>query len=167
MIREITIPKIGYTMEEGKVVRIIKKPGEEVKAGETILEIESDKATTEINAETDGIILKILAQEGDLVPVLQTVVVMGDAGDIYEESAEEKTGENDTFSERSGEPATQVAAEPITARSSGNRISPRARKILQENGIDESTIALGTGSGYNGMFVERDAIKFISTEPDC
>ena len=69
MATEIKMPQLGLTMEEGTVERWLKAEGDPVKAGEPLLEITTDKLTNEVAAETDGVLLKIVAQEGADVPV--------------------------------------------------------------------------------------------------
>jgi len=67
------MPKTGLTMEEGTIVRWLKSEGQPVAKGEVLLEIESDKATLEVECEYSGILEKIAAAEGDIVPALQTI----------------------------------------------------------------------------------------------
>ena len=73
MLLEVKMPKTGLTMEEGTIVRWLKAEGQPVAKGEVLLEIESDKATLEVECEYSGILEKITAAEGDTVPVLQTI----------------------------------------------------------------------------------------------
>ncbi len=73
MLLEVKMPKTGLTMEEGTIVRWLKSEGQPVAKGEVLLEIESDKATLEVECEYSGILEKIKAAEGDIVPALQTI----------------------------------------------------------------------------------------------
>jgi pyruvate dehydrogenase E2 component (dihydrolipoamide acetyltransferase) len=156
MIKEITIPKIGYTMEEGMVVKWLKKEGDTVKAGEPVLEIASDKANIEVEAPDDGVILKLLAEEGEYVPVLHAVALMGEEGDMAGEAAA-------MVEPQSVVPESKtIAAETVKDNTSGgNRLSPRARKFARDNTMDAEEIQLHEGTGYKGMIVERDLKKML------
>ncbi len=78
---DITMPKMGFDMEEGTIVRWLKKPGDEIKKGEPIAEIETDKVTIEIEAFDSGKLTKIVADEGAVVPVGSTIAVLGGSGE--------------------------------------------------------------------------------------
>ncbi|MGQ9607877.1 MAG: biotin/lipoyl-containing protein [bacterium] len=69
MISKFVMPKLGHLMEEGKIVRWKKKEGDFINKGEVLLEIETDKAEIEIDSEISGVIIKIMVQEGETVPV--------------------------------------------------------------------------------------------------
>ena len=81
MATEIKMPQLGLTMEEGTVERWLKAEGDPVKAGEPLLEITTDKLTNEVAAETDGVLLKIVAQEGADVPVKGLLGYIGQPGE--------------------------------------------------------------------------------------
>jgi pyruvate dehydrogenase E2 component (dihydrolipoamide acetyltransferase) len=160
MVKEITIPKIGYTMEEGMVVKWLKKLGDAVKAGEPVLEIASDKANIEVEAPDDGILLKILAEEGEYIPVLQAVGLIGDADDKVSGDAKTKD-ETPVAAVPEMKPASMVPA--VENTNQGNRLSPRARKFARENALTENKIPMEQGTGYKGMIVERDLKKLLDT----
>ena len=132
MASEVLMPQLGLTMEEGTVSQWLKKEGDEVKAGEAILEITTDKLTNEVVSEHDGVLLKIVAQEGDDIPVKGLLAYIGQPG--------EQVGDG--------------AAAPV-ADASGKRIriSPFARKLAAGMGVDYSTL---TGSGPSGRIVAKD-----------
>ena len=73
MAYELKMPQLGLTMEEGTVSKWVKHEGDEVKVGDVIVEITTDKLTNEVNSEVEGTLLKIVAQEGDDVPVKGTL----------------------------------------------------------------------------------------------
>ena len=81
MAFEIIMPQLGLTMEEGTVSSWLKHEGDAVKAGEAILEITTDKLTNEVTSEHDGVLLKIVAQEGEDVPVKGLLGYIGQAGE--------------------------------------------------------------------------------------
>jgi len=79
------MPKAGMAMEEGKVIRWLIKEGEQVTKGEPLIEIETDKVNMDIEAAASGTLLKIIAQEGDVVPVTHTIGYIGKPGEAIEE----------------------------------------------------------------------------------
>ena len=81
MAIEVIMPKAGSEMVEGEIVKWFKQEGEEVKAGEPLLEIVTDKVNMEVEAEGSGTLLKILAQPGDVVPVVSTIAWIGNPGE--------------------------------------------------------------------------------------
>ena len=85
MATSIVMPQMGYDMHEGKVVRWLKKEGEEVTRGEVIAEIETDKATVEYEAYTGGVMAKIVAEEGIAIPVGGLIAVMTAPGEAIPE----------------------------------------------------------------------------------
>ena len=84
-MHEITLPKAGNTMEDGTVVRWHKAEGEKVAAGEVLLDVETDKATVEVESPAEGTLLKIVAPEGQTVPVLGLLAVVGESGEDISE----------------------------------------------------------------------------------
>ena len=92
MAYEVLMPQLGLTMEEGTVLRWLKAEGEAVKAGESLLEISTDKLTNEVAAEYDGVLLKIVAGEGAELPVRGLLGYIGQAGEAIggEKKSEEK-----------------------------------------------------------------------------
>ncbi len=81
MAQVVKMPRFGQTMEEGTVVRWLKNPGDAVKVGEVLLEIETDKSVMEVESEFEGVILKRQAAEGDVLPCGQPLAWIGQPGD--------------------------------------------------------------------------------------
>ena len=81
MAYELKMPQLGLTMEEGSLSKWLKHEGDPVKAGEAVAEITTDKLVNELTSEQDGVLLKIVAQEGDDVPVKGTLAWIGQAGE--------------------------------------------------------------------------------------
>lgn len=156
MITEIIMPKIGYTMEEGNIVKWLKQEGDRVDAGEAVLEISSDKATMEIEAPVGGILKKILAGEGDDVPVLQIIGYIGDPEDsISQDSINERGSSSESTEPKVAQPLPEQ--NPVLINNAKTeRLSPRARKFIHENDISTEKIPSITGTGVNGLIVERD-----------
>jgi len=153
MIKKVIMPKLGETMEEGEIIKWLKKEGERIKEGEPLLEIATDKANMEIEATTSGILRKILAKEGEKVPITETIAYIADSMEEeipLEEKEEEKKEEVEVKvppEERKEEAIYEE--KPIKA-------SPLARKLAREKGIDLARIK-GTGPG--GRIVKEDVLK--------
>ena len=81
MLEQIKMPSMGATMEEGTIIGWKVKEGSQVKTGDILLELESDKSTFDFESPCDGVVRKIIANEGDVVPVQQTIAIIGDTGD--------------------------------------------------------------------------------------
>ncbi len=155
MAFEVKMPQLGLTMEEGTVTKWIKQEGDAVKVGEVILEITTDKLTSEVESEHDGVLLKIVAQEGEDVPVKGLLAYIGEAG--------EQVGDAPAASAAAAAPAEAPAPAasapvpaPAAAAAGGRiRISPLARKTAVKLGVDYSNIA---GSGPLGRIVQKDIL---------
>lgn len=161
MAFEVKMPQLGLTMEEGTVTRWVKQEGDAVKAGEVILEITTDKLTSEVESEHDGILLKIVAQEGEDIPVKGLLAYIGEAGEQVGGVAAPATAA--APAEAAPVEAVPVfAAAPAVAPVSGGRvrISPLARKTAVKLGVDYSGIK---GTGPMGRIVQRDILAAAET----
>lgn len=94
MAIEIIMPKAGMAMEEGTIVKWFKKEGDTVEMGEPLLEILTDKVNMEVEAPASGVLLKILAQEGEVLPVITTIGYIGKEGEVLSEGEKPKAHEN-------------------------------------------------------------------------
>lgn len=164
MATVINMPKLGFDMAEGLLVRWMKAEGETVEIGEVLAEIETDKATVEVEAETGGVILKHLAAENTSVPIGAPITVIGeageefDAGSIQVEAKAVKTEAPMAEQPAVPEPATAspIAASETSANGdlpSGVRASPVARRLAAERGVELRALS---GSGPQGRIVKRD-----------
>ncbi len=145
MIR-VTMPKAGQSMEEGTIVRWRKREGEPVEKGEILLEIDTDKATVEVEAPESGVLRKILHAEGETVAVLQPIAIIAGADDdIAAELAAAGTG-----------PAAPDPAERTKA-------SPAARGAAARLGVRLSS--LGPGSGPGGRILSTDVAAAAAAQP--
>lgn len=135
MATEVVMPKMGYDMTEGKILRWRKREGEEVKRGEVIAEIETGKVDIEVEAFSSGILKKILAREGEVVPVGQVIALITPPGEAAPEIKA---------------PAVE-AAERILA-------SPLAKKLAEEHGID---LRLVRGTGPGGRITKEDIEAYL------
>src|SRR5690242_6850548 len=94
MAQEIIMPKLGLTMTEGKVTCWLKKEGEYVKAGEPVVEIETDKINSEVESPMEGYILKILVQEGETKEITAPICIVGEKGELVEIDKENNVPDN-------------------------------------------------------------------------
>ena len=167
MLKEILLPQLGQTMEEGTVETWHKAEGDPVEKGEVIYELTTDKATLEVESFIDGILLKILVPEGETVPVNELVAICGDEGDklpddIEAYRAEVMSAAGVEAATKAVQPAAAAAAttavEAPTAPAARRFSSPRARKIAAEQKVP---IAVLRGSGPDGRIIERDVRAYL------
>ncbi|MFJ5718061.1 dihydrolipoamide acetyltransferase family protein [Neobacillus sp. NPDC093127] len=154
MAFEIRMPQLGLTMEEGTIDQWLKQEGDEVKIGDPIVEIQTDKLTSEVESEANGVLLKIVAQEGEDIPVKGLLAYIGEAGEtvgIVDEAAVEEVVPVE-------EEVKIVETEETLPVQMGGRIkiSPLAKKTAKKLGV-EFTSLKGTGPG--GRIVQQDILK--------
>ena len=155
MAEIIRMPKMSDTMEEGVISSWLKKVGDQVKSGDILAEVETDKATMELESYDDGVLLHIGIKNGESVPVNGVIAIIGEKDeDIKEILKEEKTKEKETKEEETKEEET-IKIPEIDDISKDNRLkaSPLAKKIAEEKGINLTNIK---GSGDGGRIVKKD-----------
>jgi pyruvate dehydrogenase E2 component (dihydrolipoamide acetyltransferase) len=164
---QILMPALSPTMTDGKLAKWHKKEGDAVESGDVIAEIETDKATMEIEAADEGVLGKILVAEGtEEVPVNQVIALLLEDGEGVSalEGALEGAAEAPALAPAptAPAPAPQPAPEPATApaapalqAAAGGRViaSPLARRLAAEQGLDLSQL---TGTGPRGRIIKRD-----------
>jgi pyruvate dehydrogenase E2 component (dihydrolipoamide acetyltransferase) len=153
----VVMPALEMAQETGKLVSWLKKEGEQVKKGDMLLEVETDKAVVEIEAQSDGILGGVTAKTGDVVPVGQTIAWLLRPGEsVPQQGAPVQTGRTGAAAAPA---AAATAAAPATAgpaAAGGARISPKARKLAREHGLDIGRIK---GSGPGGEILADDVLK--------
>ena len=163
MATEVKLPQLGQTMEEGTIVNCLVKIGDEVKKGDVIFEIETDKATLEMESPAAGFIKHIPAQVGQTIPVGESVLILGEK----DENVAAPTAKTEAPAAQSSpapqvEPAKTEAPSPAVqipqpAEKTGKIIaSPRAKKLAKDLSVDLAAV-VGTGPG--GRIVEDDVKK--------
>lgn len=167
MAYEVTMPQMGADMTEGTLVRWLKKVGDYVTKGEVIAEIETDKANVELEAFQSGTVLALIAEEGQVVPVGEVIALLGEPGEeVPSRPAAPATAGRRPAPARSAppepapSPAAGAAAPPPPAPPATERlrVSPVARRLAEDAGIDLATVR-GTGPG--GRIVRRDVEEAI------
>jgi pyruvate dehydrogenase E2 component (dihydrolipoamide acetyltransferase) len=141
MVTKVVMPKLGLTMREGTIVNWLKNEGEPVEKGKPLLEIETEKVTTEVDAPASGILSKILAPKGSAVPVSETIAFISEPREAQSLSSIERTNSFEKPVERT-------------------RISPLAKKLADERKIDVTKIK---GTGPAGRIVRDDVLKAVET----
>jgi len=163
MAQVIRMPKMSDTMTEGVIAAWHKKVGDQVKSGDILADVETDKATMELENFENGVLLYIGVENGASVPVNAIIAIVGKAGEDYKSLLD---GDAPATAPKAAEAEKAVPAEnkavaspatpaPVAATSGDDRLkaSPLARKIAEEKGIDLSKLQ---GSGDNGRIVKRD-----------
>jgi pyruvate dehydrogenase E2 component (dihydrolipoamide acetyltransferase) len=182
---EVKLPRLGQGMESGTIVRWLKTEGDAVAKGEPLYELDTDKVTQEVEAESDGVLLKIVVADGE-VDVGTTVGIIGAqdedvsaliagaqggngdapaaAAPVAEEDEEAVAGEDEEVADDEAAPeseqpqAAEAVAAPTAPRAEGERVkaSPLARRIARERGVELAQIA---GTGPEGRVIAEDVEK--------
>lgn len=150
----VVMPALEMAQETGKIVSWLKKEGESIVKGEPLLEVETDKAVVELEAEGDGILAGITAQVGDVVPVGRTIAWLVGPGEAPPVAA---TTTQSPSARRANTPAPAPAARSSEAAPPPAEalISPKARRLAREHGVDISRLR---GSGKNGEILAADIL---------
>jgi pyruvate dehydrogenase E2 component (dihydrolipoamide acetyltransferase) len=180
MATQITLPRLGQGMESGVIVRWLKAEGDAVIKGEPLYELDTEKVTQEVEADADGVLLKILHHEGADVPVGETIAMIGAEGEALPEGAAPSAPAAAASSEPAP-PASEPASAPAvsaavataataapavaatTAAPAGGRVkaSPLAKRMAKDRGID---LAAVQGTGPEGRIVAEDVERAAAGE---
>ncbi len=176
----ITMPKMSDTMTEGTIASWQKKVGDEVSSGDILAEVETDKATMELEAYEDGTLLYIGVEEGDSVEVDGVLAIVGEKGADYEkllkarkqkaakkkEPVSETSSSNGSAAESKPEKKEETSTSRSDSSDSGSngriKASPLAKKMAEELGYKLSDIK---GSGDNGRIIKRDVEQYTPSAP--
>ena len=162
MATSVVMPALEMAQETGKLVSWKKKEGDQVKKGEILLEVETDKAVVEIEAAVDGVLAGVTAKVDDVVPVGQVIAWLLKAGESVPASsgAPQQTGRKMDSAPAAAVAAPVAEAAPEPASVAGAKISPKARRLAREHGVD---IARVKGSGPGGEILADDIMKSASS----
>ncbi len=177
MAEVIRMPRLSDTMEEGVIIGWMKKEGDSVSPGDILAEVETDKATMDLESFNEGILLHIAVAEG-AVPVEGIIAIIGEKGEDVEAILKEAQQSNGAMSESNEEEATTAAASAPAAGATAPaastqasitntgdtriKASPLAKKMAADAGISLSGL---TGSGEHGRIVKRDIEKAMEAPP--
>jgi pyruvate dehydrogenase E2 component (dihydrolipoamide acetyltransferase) len=161
MITKVIMPQVGQDIETGRIVRWLKKVGDQVKKGDSLCEVETEKAVVEVPCPSDGTLLKILFPDNTEAKILSEI---GWIGDLSDSVAETKAVDAQPATAKPG------STEPCSATNRTNlsqmdtsqlKISPKARSIARQHGI---AVELVHGTGPQGRIVEKDILDFIHNQ---
>lgn len=165
MAIKIEMPKLSDTMEEGVIAKWNVKEGDSVEAGDIIAEVETDKATMDVEVFDAGIILKIVPGEGDAVPLGGLIAIVGEEGEdisalLDGDNADSKSVEKEEVKQEASEEPKKEESQTSPAPSTDNgrvKASPLAKKIAEDKGIDLAGVS---GSGPEGRIIKKDVEDF-------
>jgi pyruvate dehydrogenase E2 component (dihydrolipoamide acetyltransferase) len=176
MADTVSMPKLGFDMAEGNLVRWLKKVNDPVEKGQVLAEIETDKATVEVESPYSGVVLQLVVEEGTSVPIGSPIAMIGAAGEKLESSTtiqaivanvfpEVKAKVAEVTAEAKAEKETMVSLSTLRPSSSESiSASPLARHLAKEQNIDLTNVI---GTGPSGRIVRKDvelAIKSTSQD---
>lgn len=156
MAQFIVMPKLGLTMTEGKICKWYKNEGDQVKKGDLLFSVETDKLTNDVEATRGGVLRKILLGEGN-IGVLKPVAIIGAADENIEELLSQAGGQEKEVKEDVEAKVESKAIEEKPAKAKRIKASPKARKLAKELEIDMTNIE-GTGPG--GSVSEQDVREY-------
>jgi pyruvate dehydrogenase E2 component (dihydrolipoyllysine-residue acetyltransferase) len=166
----IKMPKLGFDMAEGTLVRWLKKEGEPVSRGEIVAEIETDKATVEVESGYNGTVCRLLVEEGTTLPVGKPIAILLKPGETACELPVEEIEEQTKEAVKSGLPKEEIKVVPAEEQAKPAEVeamikaSPLAKRIARDFGFDLRTIA---GSGPGGRVVKKDVLAAIERQKDA
>ena len=161
---EIIMPKAGMSMEEGTIVKWLKNEGDEIKEGEAIVEILTDKVNMEVEAESSGYLLKKVRFEDEVLPVFTVIGYIGEMGETVSETKETpKTAEVIKEEKKPGKKETEENSvffnKSLMLPDKLNRATPAARKKARDNSLSLGDIS---GSGPKGRVQLTDVETFLA-----
>ena len=176
MATAIILPKQGNTVESCLLLEWKKKKGDKVKKGDIICEVETDKAVFEIEASENGILLETFFNEGDEIPVLTNIAVVGKEGESFDDlkpgiddnpvseiEKDELSEENKKSEKKETVAVKKDTFESVTTEENNNKpvgISPRAKRLAIQKGVNTDSL---TGTGPMNRIIERDIISIINS----
>lgn len=180
MAHIVIMPKLGQTVEESTILKWHKQVGDQVKKGEILFEIETDKAVLDIESFVDGTLLKVIVKEGETVPVTAPVAFIGQPGEplpeiptvtpvVKKESSKPSSAAAQipeikpvVKEDRSESPAPSMPPAAVSPIMSGRKaISPRARQLAKDHAISYEPV---TGTGPNGRVTEKDVLNYLEAK---
>lgn len=169
----VIMPKQGQSVESCIITELKKKKGDTVQKGDILFSYETDKASFEEEAPMGGVVLECFYNEGDEVPVLENMMVIGEPGEdissllVGRESPDDgnkdvamESGTTDSLTSEKQDPKESSA--PFTEQSGRSPVSPRARKLAEKNAVDTSDLS---GSGPKGRIIEKDIQAILHDRP--
>lgn len=163
---ELTLPKLGESVTEARIIRWLKKPGDKVEADEPVLEIATDKVDSEVPAPIAGILTDIKVKEGDVVPVGTVLAIIQAEGEAAAPALElpaspTATGESSASGSIQDGNGSSLG-ERIPARHGERFYSPLVRTIAQQEGVSLAELERIPGTGAGGRVTKYDLLAYLS-----
>lgn len=169
MAKEVLMPKLSSTMETGYVTEWIKKEGDKVKVGDPIFEVMTDKIAIEVEAYDEGVLLKVLVKENEVVPVNSVIAYIGQPGEVVDTSKVASTPE--VKEEVKAEVKEEVKSAPVLSTPASKvdvkdvRATPAARRLVREKGLDLATVFASMQP--SPRLVVADVLAFEQQKPSA
>lgn len=163
MATVVKMPKLGTTMEEGTIIKWLKKEGEPVEKGEAYVEIQTDKVNLEDEAPESGILRKILVPEGAVVSVGKEIAIIAGVDEPLPEIGEEKAKETENPASQNLKTGEEIKEQPKETEAVEGKVkaSPAAKRVARENDVDLLKV---TPTGPDGRIIEKDVLDFIESQ---
>ena len=172
MAETISMPKLGFDMAEGLLVRWVRQVGENINKGDVLAEIETDKATVEVESSASGVVLQLIVDQGTMVPVNAPIAVVGKVGEVISNQSSVSSDQSSVISDQSkvesrkSEVALNVErstfnVQPASLEIGSVKASPLAKKIARDNNVNLASIQ-GTGPG--GRVVRKDVEAALTSK---
>ncbi len=158
----VEMPKLGNTVEECLIARWLKQEGEAVSAGETVVEIETDKTSFEVAASVDGTLLAAFFEQGELVPVFTPLFVIGKPGESVEALRPQSNGPSSVVAASGPQPVSAPGVADDARPHSSAPLSPRAQRFADEHNFHPRAVS---GSGPGGRVLEADLRALYRASP--
>jgi pyruvate dehydrogenase E2 component (dihydrolipoamide acetyltransferase) len=152
MAKPIVMPQVGQDLTEGELIEWNVKVGDTVKKGDVLAVVESEKASFEVEAYEEGVVLKLFYEAGDMAVVLEPLLLLGEVGETVENTAPAPSAPAPAGTEQSAKPP-DTSKEAAVQDTPTTRSSPLARQIAAQNGLNISRIQ---GTGPKGAVVKKD-----------
>ena len=162
MAETINMPKLGFDMAEGTLVRWVKQLGENINKGDVLAEIETDKATVEVESPASGVVLQHIVEQGSIVPVNAPIAIVGAEGEKVSQQLPVTSDKKVDEKPASQSAPVAVSTPPASAPADGAPVkaSPLAKKIAKDNNINLANVQ-GTGPG--GRVVRKDIESVLAS----
>jgi len=160
---EVLLPKMGESVAEATITKWLKAEGDTIESEESLVEIATDKVDSEVPAPEDGVIAKILVQEGDIVEVGKPIAIISTGGESFVASEVPTSEPAAAVAEKAPfQPLAIADASPISTTTGGGRFySPLVRTIAAKEGIEMTELDAVSGSGHNGRVTKKDILYYV------
>ncbi|WP_298004701.1 MULTISPECIES: dihydrolipoamide acetyltransferase family protein [Anaerolinea] len=158
MAETIKMPKLGFDMQEGTLVRWVRQEGEAIEKGQVLAEIETDKATVEVETTVSGVVYRHLVEQGAIVPVGTPIAIITAPGEVVSEEPTSEVSPKASTEESVEMQPSGPASGPVIEEVQRIKASPLAKRLAQEHQIDLNAIR---GSGPGGRVVRKDIEAYL------